>query len=47
MRGLRAKVQVMDYVFHEVLVAEEPPLVEALMEVFSVVDQVNPGLALA
>ena len=46
MRGLRAKVQVMDYVFHEVLVAEEPPLVEALMEV-SVVDRVNPGLALA
>ena len=46
MRGVRAKVQVLDYVFHEVLAAEEPALVEALMEV-SVVDRVNPSLALA
>ena len=46
MRGVRAKVQVLDYVFHEVLAAEDPALVEALMEV-SVVDRVNPSLALA
>jgi LuxR family maltose regulon positive regulatory protein len=46
MRGVRAKVHVLDYVFHEVLAAEETALVEALMEV-SVVDRVNPSLALA
>ena len=45
-RGVRANVQVLDYVFHEVLAAEEPSLVEALMDV-SVVDRVNPSLALA
>ena len=44
--GVRAKVQVLDYVFQEVLAAEEPALVEALMEV-SVVDRVNPSLAVA
>jgi LuxR family maltose regulon positive regulatory protein len=46
MGDVGAKVQVLDYVFHEVLAAEEAALVEALMEV-SVVDRVNPSLALA
>ena len=46
MPGVRAKAQVLDYVFHEVLASEEPSLVEVLMEV-SVVERVNPSLSLA
>jgi LuxR family transcriptional regulator, maltose regulon positive regulatory protein len=44
--GARAGMQVLDYVFHEVLAAEEPELVEALTDV-CVVDRVNPSLARA
>ena len=44
--GVRAEIDLLDYVFHEVLAAEDPVLVETLMEV-SVVDRVNPGLAYA
>jgi LuxR family maltose regulon positive regulatory protein len=42
--GVRAQIDLLDYVFHEVLVAEDPVVVETLMDV-SVVDRVNPGLA--
>ena len=36
--GIKAEVQVLDYVLHEVLAGEDPDLVGALMEV-SVVDR--------
>ena len=36
----------LDYAFHEVLAAEEPSLVEVLMEV-SVVERLSPSLVLA
>ena len=44
--GVRAKVQVLDYAFHEVLAAEEPSLVEVLMGVL-VVERLSPSLVLA
>ncbi len=42
--GALAHIEVLDYVLHEVLAAEDPELVEVLMDV-SVVDRVNPRLA--
>ena len=42
--GIKAEVQVLDYVLHEVIAGEDPDLVGALMEV-SVVDRVSPGQA--
>ena len=42
--GVGAEITVVDYVFHEVLAAEDPELVEVLTDV-SVVDRVNPSLA--
>ncbi len=44
--GIRAEVQVLDYVLQEVLAGEDPDLVGALMEV-SVVDRVSPSQAQA
>ena len=44
--GVKAEVQVFDYVFQEVLAGEEPDLVDALMEV-SVVHRVSPSQAQA
>ena len=44
--GVKAEVQVRDYVLHEVLAGEDPDLVGALMEV-SVVDRVSPSQAQA
>ena len=44
--GIKAEVQVLDYVLHEVLAGEDPDLVGALMEV-SVVDRVGPSQAQA
>jgi LuxR family transcriptional regulator, maltose regulon positive regulatory protein len=44
--GMRAEIQVVDYVFNEVLAAEDPEMVEVLMDV-SIVDRVNPSLAQA
>ena len=42
--GVGAEIAVVDYVFHEVLAAEDPELIEALTAV-AVVDRVNSGLA--
>jgi LuxR family maltose regulon positive regulatory protein len=42
--GMSAEMALVDYVFQEVLVAEDPELVNALTDV-SVVDRVNPSLA--
>ena len=43
---VKAEIQVLDYVLHEVLGGEDPELVGVLMDV-SVVDRVNPSLARA
>lgn len=41
--GVQVEMQVVDYVFNEVLAAEDPEMVEVLMDI-SVVDRVNPSL---
>ena len=42
--GVQVEMQVVDYVFNEVLAAEDPEMVEVLTDI-SVVDRVNPSLA--